>query len=72
MDKAKKILRDVVEVGILVAALGVLAQVLFSGDLPFVGNVSDNLTAMIGSLGENGLGGLISLVVILWVFQKRS
>ena len=72
MDKVKQCLHDAVEVGILFAALGILAQLLFGSNLPFVGNVSGNLTALIGSLGENGLVGLISLGAIAWLFQKRA
>ena len=72
MERIKALAHDVVEVGLLLAAIGVLAQILFGGELPFVGGVATNLTGLINSLGENGLVGLISLGIIAWLFSKRG
>ena len=38
-------------------------------DLPFFGNVTGNIMALVKSLGDAGLVGLIALGVILWLFS---
>jgi hypothetical protein len=40
--------------------------------VPFFGRVVPNLTALIADLGENGLVGLITLAIILYLFQRRK
>ena len=50
-------------------------QILFgSGGTPvfFVGHIVTNLTDLIGTLGDNGLVGLIALAIILWLFMKKA
>ena len=71
LGTAKSWLREITEVGLLLVALGVVIQVLFgAGDTTFIGNVTDNLTTLISSLGSQGLVGLIALGVILHLLSK--
>ena len=72
-SNAKTWLTELTELGLLLVSLGVIIQILFgTGNIPFVGNVVGNLTALIAALGEQGLVGLIAIAVILHLFNKRS
>ena len=71
LGTAKSWLREITEVGLLLVALGVVIQVLFGADdATFIGNVTENLTTLISSLGSQGLVGLIALGVILHLLSK--
>ena len=72
IDKAKRWLAQITELGLLLVALAIVAQILVGPDLVFFGNVVSNLTEIISSLGDNGLVGLIAIAIILWLFAKRS
>ena len=71
-DTAKKWLREITEIGLLLVALGIVLQLLFGKAVAFItGDVVNNLIALIQALGDNGVVGLIALVVIIWLFSKR-
>jgi len=73
LDVIKKGLKEITELGLLLVALAIVAQILFGQAVPFVGgDVVANITALIGTLGDNGLVGLIALGVIVYLFQKRA
>ena len=72
LDKIKGWLGEIVEVGLLLVALGIVLQVLLGAKMMFLGDVVGNLTGLIAKLGENGLVGLIAISIILWLFAKRS
>jgi hypothetical protein len=72
VDKVKRWLGQITEIGLLLVALAIVAQILVGPDLVFFGNVVSNLTDVISSLGDNGLVGLIAIAIILWLFAKRS
>ena len=68
---AKGWLKEIVEVGLLLAAVGVIIEILFGAtDTPFIGGITDNLTGLITTLGGQGLVGLIALGVILHLISK--
>jgi len=71
LEEVKKWLGEITEVFLLLVALGIIAHILFGETVPFFGRVVPNLTALITSLGENGLVGLITLAIILYLFQRR-
>ncbi|HBO53408.1 MAG TPA: hypothetical protein DD471_15575 [Planctomycetes bacterium] len=71
----KGLIRDVTEVGVYLLALGVVAGVLFGpgadgGGGAFYGDVVKNITGLVSSLGSQGLTGLLSLAVILYLFKR--
>ncbi|MDP7267494.1 MAG: hypothetical protein QF408_04920 [Pirellulales bacterium] len=71
VSTAKNWLREITEIGLLLVALGVVIQILFgTGNTTFIGNVTENLTNLISSLGSQGLVGLIALGVILYLLSK--
>ncbi|HEV2000362.1 MAG TPA: hypothetical protein VGQ97_07725 [Xanthobacteraceae bacterium] len=60
------------EVGLMLLALAIVAAILAGQNLPFFGAVIANMMAIVKDLGANGLVGLITLGIILWLFSKRS
>ena len=73
LDTAKRFLREVVEIGLLLIAVAVILQVIFGAALPFLGgDVVGNLLVIITTLGEGGLVGLIAVGIILYLINKNS
>ena len=72
LDSIKRFLIQFTELGLLIIALFVVLQILF-GPQPglLIGDVVNNLLALIKSLGDSGLVGLIAIGIILWLFSKR-
>ena len=71
LTQVKKWIGEIVEIALLLVALGITIEILFGATVPFFGGVVTNLTALISNLGENGLVGLIALAVILWLFHRQ-
>ncbi len=72
-DRLKGWLGQIVEVGLLLVALGIVLQILFGRTVGFVtGDIIDNLIDLIKALGDNGVAGLIAIAIILWLFSKRE
>ena len=69
IDSIKKWIGQVTELGMLLVALAIVLQILIGDNLAFFGDVVGNLTALIASLGDNGL---VAIAIILWLFAKRS
>ena len=73
LDQVRGFLRTATELGLLLVALAVVLRILFGTAVPFVGgDVVGNITGLIASLGQQGLVGLIALLVIVYLFQRRS
>ncbi|MBJ65229.1 MAG: hypothetical protein CML97_01845 [Rhodobiaceae bacterium] len=71
LNSAKNFLREVVQLGLLLIAVAVVLQVIFGSAVPFVGgDIVGNLTGLIGSLGDGGLVGLISVGIILYLLDR--
>jgi len=52
-------------------ALGIIMQVIFGNVVPFVGgDIVGNITAIVASLGAQGLVGLVALGVIYAIWQS--
>ena len=64
LDKIKGWLAEIVEVGLLLVALGIVLQILIGPKMMFLGDVVGNLTGLIAKLGENGLVGLYQRALI--------
>ncbi len=72
-DKLKGWLGQIVEVGLLLVALGIVLQILFGPTVGFItGDIVGNLIGLIKALGDNGVAGLIAIAIILWLFSKRE
>ena len=72
LEEVKKWLGEITEIFLLLIAIGIAAGILFGSQAPFFGSIVANLTALISSLGENGLVGLIALSIILWLFYRKK
>ena len=67
MNMMKKAVASITQIGLALAALSIVIQVLFGK--PFImGDFSANLMDLIKQIGDAGMIGLIALAVILWIF----
>ena len=63
--------KKLTEAGVALLALGIVMQVIFGKVVPFVGgDIVGNITAIVASLGEQGLVGLVALGVIYAIWQS--
>ena len=63
--------KKLTEAGVALLALGIVMQIIFGKVVPFVGgDIIGNITAIVASLGEQGLVGLVALGVIYAVWQS--
>lgn len=72
IEKFKRGIAQLTELGLLLIALAIVLDVLVVGDLPFFGGVVNELIILIDTLGDNGIVGLIAVAIILWLFAKRN
>jgi hypothetical protein len=72
LQTVKKWIGALTEIGLLLLALAIVAALLVGANLPFFGNVVANIMALVKSLGDGGLVGLIALGVIIWLFSERK
>jgi len=63
--------KKLTEAGVALLALGIVMQVIFGKVVPFVGgDIVGNITAIVASLGAQGLVGLVALGVIYAIWQS--
>ena len=73
LEELKKWLGEITEIALLLIALGIAAEILFGAKVAFFGTgIVTNLTALLNTLGENGLVGLIALSIILFLFYRKK
>ena len=64
---------QLVEVGMLLIAIGIVLQILFGRQVDFLpGDIVDNIIKIVDKLGDGGLAGLIALGIIIWLFWRRK
>ena len=71
-ETLKDWLWEITKILALVVAVSLLVAVLFGPNAPFFGGVLDNLGPVITSLGSEGLGLIIALIIIIAVWRGRS
>ena len=72
LDTVKSWLRQVAEVGLLLIAAAVVLEIIFGSPVDFIGlSILDNITALTRELGEQGLVGIISIAIIIWLYLRR-
>ena len=71
IGRMKSWIGGLTDIGLMLLGLAIVAALLVGGTLPFFGGVVANIIGMIKELGNNGLVGLISLGVILWLLSNR-
>ena len=71
ISKIKDYLNKFLEVGVLLLAVSVIAEILFGPDVPFFGSkVTNNLIDLLNNLGEQGIAALIVVFAVIFVFRK--
>ena len=72
LDTVKSWLRQIAEVGLLLIAAAVVLEIIFGSPVEFIGlSILDNITALTRELGEQGLVGIISIAIIIWLYLRR-
>ena len=64
-------LNKFLEVGVLLLAVSVIAEIIFGPDVPFFGSqVTENLITLLNSLGEQGIAALIIVFAVIFAYRK--
>ena len=67
----KKYLNKFIELGVLLLAVSVLAEILFGPDVAFFGSqVTKNLISLLNSLGEQGIAALIVVFAVIFTYRR--
>jgi len=71
INKIKFYLNKFLEVGILLLAISVIAEIIFGPDVAFFGSqVTKNLIALINTLGDQGVAALIIVFAVIFTYRK--
>jgi hypothetical protein len=69
--KVKHYLNKFIEVGVLLLAASVLAEIIFGPDVAFFGSqVTKNLVALLNTLGDQGIAALIVVFAVIFTYRK--
>ena len=64
-------LNKFVELGVLLLAVSIIAEILFGPNVAFFGSqVTKNLISLLNSLGEQGVAALIIVFAVIYVYRK--
>ena len=71
ISRVKYYLNSFIEVGVLLLAVSVIAEVIFGPNVAFFGSqVTKNLVALLNTLGDSGIAALIVIFALLVVYRK--
>ena len=71
INTIKYYLRQFLELGVLLLAGTVFAELLFGPDVAFFGStVTKNLIALLDSIGDQGVAALIIIFAVIFVYRK--
>tara|TARA_B100001123_G_scaffold340169_1_gene385434 strand:+ start:577 stop:813 length:237 start_codon:yes stop_codon:yes gene_type:complete len=71
ISKITGFLNKFLQIGVLLLAVSVIAEILFGPDVPFFGSqVTNNLITLLNSLGDQGIAALIVVFAVLFVYRK--
>ena len=64
-------LKQFIELGILLIGVSVFAEILFGPDVAFFGSqVTKNLVALLGTLGDSGIAALIVILALMITYRR--
>ena len=67
----KYYLNKFIELGVLLLAVSVIAEILFGPDVAFLGSqVTKNLIGLLNSLGEQGIAALIIVFAVIFTYRR--
>ena len=72
INKLSRILWDITKFLALVVAVAILISMLFGNNVPFFGVILENTRIIMETLGSEGLGLIIAIIIILSVWNSRS
>src|SRR5262245_39753833 len=72
IDTLKEWIGALTELALMLLALAIVLSLLVGANLPFFGAVTANIMAWVKDMGANGLVGLITLGIVLWLFSNRK
>ena len=73
LSRIKQIMREIIDFGLLLIAIAIILEVLFGPSSPFLGeNIIDNLVSLINELGSEGVVGIISVAIIIYLWNRLS
>lgn len=73
LDTIKSWAWGFIDLMLIFIAVGVLVQVIFGGDTTtFFDGMVANLMGLVAQLGNGGFVGLIALVIIIALFNRRT
>ena len=71
VSKIKGYLNKFLELGVLLLAVSVIAEILFGPNVAFFGSqVTENLISLLDRLGEQGIAALIIVFAVIFVYRK--
>ena len=71
LDQILGAVKKLTEIGIALIALGIVMQVIFGKDVPFVGgDIIGHVINIVAMLGAQGLVGLVAVGVIWAIFTR--
>jgi len=71
ISKIKYYLNSFIEVGVLLLAVSVIAEVIFGPNVAFFGSqVTENLVKLLNNLGSQGIAALIIVFAVIFAYRK--
>ena len=71
ITKIKSYLNKFLELGVLLLAVSVIAEIIFGPNVAFFGTqVTNNLITLLNNLGEQGVAALIIVFAVIFVYRK--
>ena len=71
ISKIKYYLNTFIEVGVLLLAVSVIAEVIFGPNVAFFGyQVTENLVRLLNNLGSQGIAALIIVFAVIFAYRK--
>ena len=71
ISKIKYYLNSFIEVGVLLLAVSVLAEIIFGPNVAFFGSqVTENLVKLLNNLGSQGIAALIIVFAVIFAYRK--
>ena len=71
INTIKYYLRQFLELGVLLLAVSVFAELIFGPNVAFFGStVTKNLITLLDSIGDQGVAALIIIFAVIFVFRK--
>ena len=72
INRVSRILWEFTKFLALIVAVAILISTLFGNNVPFLGGILENTRIVVETLGSEGLGLIIAIIIILSVWNSRS